>query len=230
MHSKANDMKNSDNKLIIIGTGPFAQIARDYFDRFSDYQVLGFACHREYKDSDSVYDMPLSAIEDLSEIHSPKEVSVFVAVGYAKMNKMRQKVYEEIKEKGYKCPNFIHPNVSICETAELGDNIFIFEDNTIQPYTSIGNDTILWSGNHLGHHSTVGNHCFISSHVVISGSCKIGNNVFIGVNATFHDSLSIGDESLIGAGALITKNTKPKAVYLNSPTKSFPKDSEQLGF
>lgn len=223
-------MKDSEKRLIIIGTGPFAQIARDYFVRFSDYQVVGFACNRKYKESDSVYDMSLYAIEDLSEIHSPQEVDAFVAVGYAKMNKMRQKIYEEIKGMGYDCPTFIHPNASICETAQIGENVFIFEDNTIQPYTTIGNDTILWSGNHLGHHSKIGEHCFISSHVVISGSCTIGNNVFIGVNATFHDSLSIGDECLIGAGALITKNTKPKAVYLNSPTKSFPKDSEQLGF
>ena len=52
---------------------------------------------------------------------------------------------------------------------EIGENCFIFEDNTIQPFVKIGDDVVLWSGNHIGHHAEIGDHCFISSHVVISG-------------------------------------------------------------
>ena len=217
-------------KLIIIGTGGFAQIARDYFDRFTDFEVVGFACHRQYKESETVYGLPIYEFERLSENHSPREYQVFVAIGYRKMNKIRQSVYEEATHMGYHLPTFVHPSVSILDSTQIGGNCFIFEDNTIQPYTKIGNNTILWSGNHVGHHSTVGDHCFISSHVVISGSCTIENNVFVGVNATFHDGLTIEAESLIGAGALITKNTKPKEAYINTGTKPFPKNSEQLGF
>ena len=217
-------------KLIIVGTGPFAQVARDYFDQLTDFEVVGFACHRQYRESESMYGLPLYELEVLPENHPPRDCQAFVAIGYSKMNKIRQSVYEEILGMGYHCPTFDHPNVSIWSSTQLGNNVFIFEDNTIQPYTKIGNNTMMWSGNHLGHHSTLGDHCFISSHVVISGSCAIGNNVFVGVNATFHDGLTIGAESLIGAGTLITKNTNPKEVYINSHTKPFPKNSEKIGF
>ena len=223
-------MSEDKKKLLIVGTGPQAQIARDYFVEYSNYDILGFACHSKFKESDEIYGMPLVAIEDLSKKHSPYDTEAFVAIGYKKMNKMRQSVYEEIKSLGFGLASFIHPRATISATAEFGDNVFVFEENTIQSYVKIGNNTVLWSGNHIGHHSTIGDHCFISSHVVVSGSCKIGNNVFVGVNATFHDSLNIGDESLIGAGALITKSTKPKEVFLVSRTKPFPKDSEALGF
>ena len=54
----------------------------------------------------------------------------------------------------------------------MGDNCFIFEDNTVQPFVTLGNNLVLWSGNHIGHHSTLRDHCFISSHVVISGFCR----------------------------------------------------------
>ena len=219
-------MNEGQKNLIIVGTGPQAQIARDYFVELSGYDVLGFACHSEFKESDEIYGLPLIAIEDLP----PDETETFVAIGYKNMNKMRQSVYEEIKSLGFRLASFIHPRATISATAEFGDNVFVFEENTIQPYVKIGNNTVLWSGNHIGHHSSIGNHCFISSHVVVSGSCKIGNNVFVGVNATFHDSLEIADECLIGAGTLITKSTKPKEVFLASRTKPFPKDSEALGF
>ena len=223
-------MNDGPKKLVIVGTGPQGQIARDYFVEFSSYEVLGFACHNQFKESDEIYGMPLLAIEDLTAKYSPASTEVFVAIGYKKMNKIRQYIYEEIKSLGFRLASFIHPRATISATAKIGDNAFIFEENTIQPYVKVGNNTVIWSGNHIGHHSSIGNHCFISSHVVVSGSCKIGNNVFIGVNATFHDSIEIADECLIGAGTLITKSTKSKEVFLASRTKPFPKDSEALGF
>jgi sugar O-acyltransferase (sialic acid O-acetyltransferase NeuD family) len=216
--------------LIIVGTGLFPEVARYYFDELSDYSVIGFACHQKYKHCDTIYGLPLYAIENLKEIHDPDQITLFVGIGYKNMNKIRQKVYEELKSLGYSFATFVYPNVKIWGSSVLGENVFIFEDNTIQPFTRIGNNTMLWSGNHIGHHTTIGDHSFISSHVVISGSCKVGNNVFVGVNATFHDGLTVADETLVGAGAIISKNTKPKEVFVSAATKPFPKNSEEIGF
>lgn len=217
-------------KLVIVGTGLFAEVACSYFDELANYEVVAFACHESYKTSDELCGRRLVSIENLAHHYVPAHVEVFVAIGYGQMNKMRQRVYEEIKQLGYRCATFVHPNVRIWNSSTIGDNVFIFEDNTIQPFTNIGNNTILWSGNHVGHHSTIGDHCFISSHVVISGSCTVGSNVFIGVNSTLHDKLRIGEECLIGAGAVISKNTEPKSVYVPHATKVFPKTSDQIRF
>lgn len=217
-------------KLVIVGTGLFAEVACSYFEELAGYEVVAFACHEAYKTADEIYGRRLFSIENLEHLFEPADVEVFVAIGYGQMNRMRQRVYEEMKGLGYRCATFVHPDVRIWSSTTVGDNVFIFEDNTIQPFTKIGNDTILWSGNHVGHHAFIGNHCFISSHVVISGSCKIGNNVFIGVNATLHDSITIADECLIGAGAIMVKSTKPKQVYVSERTKVFSKTSDQIGF
>lgn len=217
-------------KLVIVGTGLFAEVACTYFEQLANYEVVAFACHDAYKTADRIYGHNLLTLETLGEHYAPVDVEVFVAIGYSQMNKMRQRVYEEMKRRGFRLASFIHPNVRVWGSSIIGDNVFIFEDNTIQPFTSIGHDTVLWSGNHVGHHSVIGHHCFISSHVVISGSCKIGNNVFIGVNSTLHDNLTIGDECLIGAGAVISKNTEPKSVYVPQATKVFPKTSDEVGF
>lgn len=212
----------------MVGTGPFAQLARDYFEEYTDYRVVSFACHAAFRVGEEIYGLPLHALESLP--YGPAEADTFIAIGYRKMNKLRQSVYEEMKSRGFQCPTLVHPSVKLWPSTRLGDNVFIFEDNTIQPYTTIGKNTILWSGNHLGHHSTVGDHCFLASHVVVSGLCTIGDNVFMGVNSTLRDGLTIGAECLIGAGALLTKDARPKTVYVTRGTPVFPKDSEQLGF
>ncbi len=192
--------------------------------------MVAFGCHEKFKESDFIYGKPLISIEKGLK-HFPQDIyEVFIAVGYRKMNKIREQIYNEIKEMGYKCATFIYPSVKIWSSNKIGDNVFIFENNTIQPFVEIGSDTILWSGNHIGHHSKIGNHCFISSHVVISGSCIIGNNVFIGVNATLRDGLRIADETLIGAGCLIMKDTNPREVYINKGNKPIDVTSDKINF
>ena len=124
-------MSEGQKKLVIVGTGPQAQIARDYFEELTNYEVLGFACHNEFKESDEIYSMPLVAIEDLLEKHSPDDTEAFVAIGYKSMNKMRQSVYEEIKSLGFRLASFIHPRATISATAEFGDNVFVFEENIL---------------------------------------------------------------------------------------------------
>lgn len=218
------------NKIFIVGTGLFAQVAKDYFNEYSNYEVVGFSSHREYIVEDSMSGLPIVAIEDLDKVWPKENYHSFVAVGYKNMNKVRQKIYQEIKSKEYFCASFIHPAIKIWDTTFIGDNVFIFEDNTIQPYTTIGSNTVLWSGNHVGHHSVIGENCFISSHVVISGSCIVKDNAFIGVNATLRDGITIEKENLIGAGAIIMKSTKEKEIYAPLPTKLFSKNSEEIGF
>ena len=109
-----------------------------------------------------------------------------------------------------------------------GDNCFILEDNTVQPFVTIGNDVTLWSGNHIGHDSSIGDHCFISSHVVVSGHVSVGPSCFIGVNATLRNSIAIAERTLIGAGAVIMKNTTPGSVYPGPRAERMSKTSDQL--
>lgn len=216
--------------LVVVGTSLFAEVVRDYFHEYTDYRVCAFSCHEKHKDQEEFCGMPVVTIETLEQHYRPDKVAVFVAIGYRKMNKIRQATYEELKARGYSFATFIAPSVKIWSSNRFGENVFIFENNVIQPYVSIGDNTVLWSGNHIGHHSTIGNHCFVSSHVVVSGSCRIGDNCFLGVNSTLHDSLTIGPENLIGAGAIIARDTRAREVYVPNATKVFPKPSDQLEF
>ena len=153
---------------------------------------------------------------------------MFIAVGYNKMNKVREQKYIEAKKKGYELITYISPKASLYDNVQIGDNCFIFEDNTLQPFSKIGNNTILWSGNHLGHHSIIGDNCFITSHVVIAGRVSIGNNTFIGINATIRDNVVVGIENVIGAGSLILKSTENYSVYSPEETAKSRVPSNRL--
>lgn len=200
-------------KVIIFGTTDFAEVVNYYLSNDSNYEVVSFILDREYIKKEKFCGLPVNEFENIEKIFPPSKYSMFIAIGYNKMNKIREQKYIEAKNKGYQLITYIAPNVSLYDNVVIGDNCFIFEDNTLQPFSEIGNNTILWSGNHLGHHSKIGNNCFITSHVVIAGRVKVGNNTFIGINSTIRDNITIGKENMIGAGSLILKSTEDYSVY-----------------
>lgn len=193
-------------KLIIFGDSAFAEIAYEYFTYDSDYEVVAFTVSKEFLSKETMFGLPIIAFEDIQIKFPSSEYEMHIAIVYNSLNRIRIKFYNEAKIKGYKLANYISSRSFIWRNVEFGDNIFLFEDNTIQPFVKIGANNVFWSGNHLGHHSVVGSHNFISSHVVISGFCQIGNANFIGVNATFGNNLKIGNDCFIGSSVHVVKN------------------------
>lgn len=215
-------------KVVIFGVGEFAEVAMFYLREDSDHEVVAFSVNRDYLDGDQAFGLPLVAFEDLAESYPPSECSMFVAVGFSGVNKRRAAAYEAAKAAGYELITYISSKASYYGTP-IGDNCFVFEDNTIQPFGSIGNDVILWSGNHIGHHATIEDHCFITSHVVISGGVRVGAYSFLGVNATLRDHIEIGESCVVGAGAVVMKSTEPGSVYTTPRAERFRLDSHELG-
>jgi len=146
------------------------------------------------------------------------------------MNRLRESIYHHIKAKGYSLINYVSPKATVFPGTPIGDNCFILEDNTIQPFTTIGNDVVMWSGNHIGHHSVIKDHVFFASHVVLSGHCIVEPFSFFGVNSTIRDGVHIAEGSLIAMSASIVKDTEPWGVYKGSPAAKGEVSSKDMDF
>jgi len=206
-------------KLIIFGAGEAAQLAHFYFTCDSDFEVVVFTVDGSYIKENSFCGLPLVAFETIENSYPANEFSMFVALGYQGVNALRTQKYNQAKAKNYDLVSYISSKATILSDSKTGDNCFIFEDNTIQPFTQIGNNVTLWSGNHIGHHATIGDNCFITSHVVVSGGVEIGENCFLGVNATLRDHITIAKNCVVGAGALILADTVENGIYTNQAAK-----------
>lgn len=206
--------------LVIFGAGDIARLAHYYFTNDSPYNVVGFTVNQDFLEGDNFCGLPLVAFEKLEEFFPPSKVSAFAALSYAKMNQVRTRVYRDLKSRAYKIASYVSSRCTYLSEHRPGENCFILEDNTIQPFVRIGNNVTLWSGNHIGHDSEICDNCFVTSHVVISGNCLIKQSCFIGVNATLRNSLTLGEKTLIGAGALVMKDTPPESVFIPRRTEA----------
>ena len=199
--------------IVIFGAGEIAEIAYFYFKNDSEHTVVAFCVNRDFLKTDRLCDLPVVAFEDLEQHYPPNDHQMFVALSYAKINAVRAEKCQEAKDKGYTLVSYVSSRATTFPGLEVGENCFILEDNTIQPFVTIGNNVTLWSGNHIGHHSCIKDNCFIASHVVVSGGVTIGENCFLGVNVTLRDHITLGKSCVVGAGALIVKDAEDNGVY-----------------
>ena len=208
-----------NKKLIIVGSGETGLIAYEYFQCDSEYEVVAFSVNEQYISETKINNLPVVPFETINDKYPADEYELYVAISSGKLNRNRTKVYNEAKAKGYKCASYVSTRAFVWRNVEIGENCFIFEDNTLQPFVKIGDNVTLWSGNHIGHNTIIKDNCFISSHCVISGFCEVGENSFLGVNCTIEDNTKIAKDNFIGAGALIQKDTNEKDLYQEKQTE-----------
>lgn len=208
------------NKVVIFGINDLAELAHFYFSHEnikSEGEIIpvAFSVNREYFKENEFKGLPVVPFEELEKHYSPDDYNLFAPVTD---NKLREKIYTEGKERGYRFISYVSSRCTNFSSS-IGENCFILEDNTIQPFTTIGNNVVLWSGNHIGHHSNIEDNIFFTSHVVVSGHCHIKSGSFLGVNSCIRDGVTVGKNCIIGMGSVVTKNTEDNGTYIGSPAK-----------
>jgi sugar O-acyltransferase (sialic acid O-acetyltransferase NeuD family) len=215
-------------KLIIFGSGDIAQLAYYYFTSDSQYDVVAFTVDREYIISEKFCELPVVPFEDIANHYPPDVFYIFIALSYSKLNLLRRDKFEQAKCLGYTLASYISSRATVLNDYQFGENCFVLEDNTIQPFVKVGNNVTLWSGNHIGHHSVIKDHTFLASHIVVSGGVIVGEQCFIGVNATLRDHITVGDRCVVGAGALLLGDAEPDGIYKGTATERAARPSSGL--
>lgn len=206
-------------KVIIFGLEQISEIAHYYLINESDHEVVAFCVNEVDLPIEKKFNnLPIVSFESIDDMYSRNDYEFFAPLSSEKMNTVRERVYNSIKEKGYKMISFISSK-SIVYTNDIGENCFIQAGNVIQPFTKIGNNVMLWSGNLIAHHSEVKDHVTFASHVAVAANCYIGENSYLGTNSTVRDGIRVAKGTLVGLATAITKNTEEWSVYMGNPAK-----------
>ncbi len=218
------------SKVVIFGIKDFAELAHYYLAGDSRHEVVGFAVNAKFVPFDATFrGLPVVPFEDVESIYPPDEHSFFAPMSPRNMNRDRELVFCAIKQKGYRCISYVSSRATTCDN-EIGENCFILEDNTLQPFTKIGNNVVLWSGNHIGHHGVIRDHVTFTSHVVMSGHCNIGPYSFFGVNSTLRDGVEIAEGTFVAMASAVMASTDPWSVYKGNPAQKSKYPSTDIKF
>ena len=213
-------------KIIIFGTGQQAELAHFYLTE-NLYEVVAFCVDGDFLKESIFLNTPVISKEDITTKYPPTLYSMYVSLGYTKVNTLRKEKYHEMKNIGYKLITFIHPSSVFNGNSKVGDNCLVLEKTTIQPFVTIGNNNVIFTTSHIGHHSTIGNHCFIAG-AIVSGNVTVCDECFLGGQAIIRDTVTIGRKSVIGMGAIILKDVTENSVYFAEESKKSKVPSTRL--
>ena len=206
-------------KLVIVGGSETAEIAYNYFTHDSQFDVVAFSVEKAFLKSQTLFGLPVVAFEEIEQLFNPKDHKLFIAISFTQLNRVRTRLYNLAKTKGYRLCTYVSSKAIVDQTAEIGENCFIFEGVIIQQGAKIGNNVMVWSGSFIGHRSMLGDNCFLGGHVAVSGCCEVGENCFLGANSCTVGGIKIGKDTIIGAGAVVISDSKEGAVYVGNPAK-----------
>lgn len=213
--------------LVIFGGGEIASLAKFYFENDSERKVEAFTVDDQFIEGNSLDGVPIVPFSEVTKLYPPSNFEGHVALSYRNMNTVREQKYFAMKNAGYSLASYISSSVVRWHDLSHGDNCFILENQTLQPFVKLGNNVVLWSGNHIGHGSSIGDNTYVASHVVISGHVTIGKNCFIGVNATVRDFRKIGDNAFVGMSASVISDLADGSVIVASTDQVFGKDDRR---
>lgn len=215
------------SKVVLFGVGSLPQLVHFFLTHDSDHEVVAFTAHQQRIRETTFCGLPVVPFETLDQHYPPDQFEMFIALGYAQVNRVRAKVYHEAKMRGYQLISYVSSRATNW-SQQMGDNCFIFENTTVQPFVTLGSNIIIWSGSFVGHHSTIEDHCYIAPRAAISGHVHVGAYTFIGTNATLRDSIRVGQSCVIGAGALLSHSAEDRQVYVGQQTPVYHKSSDEI--
>lgn len=190
-------------KIILLGMGGHAHSVVDSIEREGHYHIAGFldpeapesGCYKEYK--------VLGNDDALAECYKQGIRHAFIAVGYMGTGKVREHLYEKVKQAGYHLPNIIDPSAVVANDARLGEGVFVGKNAVLNAGAEIGNMCIINTGAIIEHDCTIDEFSHISVGSVLCGMVKVGRSSFVGANATVIQGRAIGDGCIVGAGAVV---------------------------
>ena len=208
--------------IVLFGAGQIADVARVYIDAHGPDRIVAFTADGSHLAADSFAGRPLVAWEDLERCYPPDQVKLLGPLSFRRLNAFRKERYLEGKARGYGFASFIHPSCHVY-TDRIGENCFILENNTLQPFAEIGDNTMLWSNNHIGHHARIGSHCFLSTHIGVSSNVVIEEECFLAGKASIDYGRRVGARCFLGPSAVVLEDLPSGSVVLgvNSPVARF---------
>src|SRR5215471_18931418 len=120
--------------IVMFGTGDIVRLAHYYFHHDSEHRVAAFTVDADYRKSDSFLDLPLVSFDTVAAAYPPDRFHMFIALSYAEMNRRRAAKYAEAKAAGYELVSYVSSKCTWLADVPAGDNCFILEDNTVQPF------------------------------------------------------------------------------------------------
>jgi sugar O-acyltransferase (sialic acid O-acetyltransferase NeuD family) len=208
-------------RLLIIGAGGFGREvlawASDIPQEKREWDVGGFldANPRALDGFDVGYEIFADPAR-----YAPAEHEVFVcAVGDPRAKLL---LARGIESRGGRFISLIHPTAIVGQRCRIGAGAVLCPYSVVTTDATLGDFVTLNVHASVGHDSTLGDGVTLNGHADVTGRAVLEEGVSLGSHAVVAPGVRISAYAKIGAGSVAFHKSRPGAVLLGVPAKSWP--------
>ncbi|MCG3658942.1 NeuD/PglB/VioB family sugar acetyltransferase [Aliarcobacter butzleri] len=187
-------------KIVLIGGGGHCHSVIDVIEQENKYEIIGIVDTKE-NIGKKVLDYKIIACDDDLETIFLSCKNAFITVGQIESNKIRVKIYNNLKKIGFNLPVIISPLAYVSNHSSIEEGTIIMHHALVNSNTKIGKNCIINTKALIEHDCIVEDNCHISTASVVNGSVIVKENSFLGSNATSKQSIEI--DGFIKAGSIV---------------------------
>jgi sugar O-acyltransferase (sialic acid O-acetyltransferase NeuD family) len=205
-------------KILIVGAGGHGQVVADILLRMKEFDALvdpiGYLGDNVDLHRRELLGIPV--LESVNQISSVPHDGIVVALGD---NKVRERIFRELRTNGENLVIARHPRVVIAPDVHIGPGTMICAGVVVNPAADIGSDVILNTGCTIEHHNRIGDHVHIAPGAHLGGEVSIGAGSLVGIGATVMPGRHVGARCIVGAGALVQKDIPDGSTAIGIPAR-----------
>jgi sugar O-acyltransferase (sialic acid O-acetyltransferase NeuD family) len=187
------------DKLLIMGTGPFASTVATLAIETGLFDVSGFIEESPTK-LEHIINLPVLSLTEAKDfIATHRLVCAQGSTG-------RSYFIRRAQDTGFDFATIVHPNAYVSSTATIGTGCIVSPGCVVSPYAKMGDFATLTESCTLSHHAQVGSYSTVGCGAMIAGEVHIGQSCWIGMSASITEQTRVGNHCFIGAGSVISSN------------------------
>lgn len=185
--------------IVLIGGGGHALSVADAIINGKHYEIVGYT-----DGSDTHIPLRYLGTDDiLKSLFEKGVMNAVITVGYLGKNSVRDRLYNMVKQAGFRLPKIIDPSAVVSSSADVGEGVFIGKYAVVNAEAKIERMCIINTGAIIEHNNQIGEYSHIAVGATLCGNVHVGAHTFIGANATIIQGVQIGMNTIIGAGSVV---------------------------
>lgn len=205
-------------KIVIVGGGEYANGVISLLNKFYNYEILGYT---DYIDKGEVFGAKYlgddSILWKVKEKY--KDCKAVIGIGMLKISKVRNKVYEMLKDLDFELPIIIAPTASISNGVKIGEGTVILENAIIYTNAKLGKCCMIHQNAIVEHDCIVSDFVSFATGAIMAAGTKIGANSILSVGAIVVAHKIICENVFIGAGSVIINDISSEGTYFGVPAR-----------
>lgn len=185
--------------IVLVGFGGHGKSVADCIERVGQFHIVGYT---DIEKSDAGYEY-LGPDDNLQDIYENGTLNAAVCVGYMGKGKVRQRLYDKLKQIGFNLPIIADSSAIISTSVTIGEGTFVGKGAIINAEAKVGKMAIVNTKVLVEHECVIGDFAHVAVGAVLCGQVEVGEGAFIGANATVIQCRKVESYKIIPAGVTV---------------------------